>query len=161
MQKHLMVNHSKHDKFGSVHPSLALVEKRLYARRLDENDILSLCDLLLMPGIHYVSFGSLTHGRRTINLFIEFLKCYYTIGFIDRIGARNHGMNLYELFAQYTDNVALRTALAAFFVEEFGYDFIWIVYPKYAVARTFIHIFLDQVIEFNVDQKIPIVFIST
>ena len=157
MQKRLFVPR----KFGTVHPSLALLEKRVYTSDLGEEDILSLCDLLLTPGIHYVSFGSLEEGRRTINLFIEFLKCYYTIGFIDRIGARNRGMNLYELFAQYTSDTALRCALTTFLVEEFDYDFIWIVYPKYAVACTFTQIFLDQALELNIDQKIPIVFVST
>jgi len=114
-----------------------------------------------MPGIHYVSFGSLKEGRKTVNLFIEFLKCYHTIGFIDCIGIQNRGMNLYELFASYQDDVQLRQALDQFFIDDFSYDFIWIVYPKYQVARTFINIFLDQLLTFNIDQKIPIVFIST
>lgn len=114
-----------------------------------------------MPGIHYVSFGSLKEGRHTINLFIDFLKCYHTIGFIDRIGTRNRGMNLYELFSRYPTDTHLRQALDKFFIEDFTYDFIWIIYPQYSVARTFIHIFLDQVIAFNIEQKIPIVFIST
>ena len=156
MQKRLANN-----QFGNIHPSIALIQKQTYTRNLDEEEILSFCDLLLMPGIHYVSFGSLKEGRKTVNLFIEFLKCFHTIGFIDCIGIQNRGMNLYELFASYQDDVQLRQALDQFFIDDFSYDFIWIVYPKYQVARTFINIFLDQLLTFNIDQKIPIVFIST
>lgn len=149
------------NKFDGIHPSIALAQKQTYTNHLNEADILSLCDLLLMPGVHYVSFGSLEEGRRTINSFIEFLKCYHTIGFIDRIGIKNRGMNLYELFSNYHDNTLLRQELDRFLIEDFSYDFIWIVYPRYQVARTFIHIFLDQILAFNIDQKIPIVFISS
>jgi len=145
-----------------VHPSIALARKRTYAKELNEEDILSLCDLFLTPGLHYVSFSTLQIGRHTINLFVDLLKCYHAVGYIDRVGEKeSQGMNLYELFAHYSDNKALREAINQFFVEEFAYDFIWIVYPKYQVSRTFTHIFLDQLIEFNIDQKIPVVFINS
>lgn len=145
-----------------VHPSIALANKCVYTRQPDESDILTLCDLFLTPGIHYITFATLTEGRKTVNLFVDMLKCYRTVGFIDRVRpVANHGMNLYEFFAHYHDDTALREALELFFLEEFDYDFIWIVYPKYMVARTFINIFLDQIIAFNIDQKIPLVFIST
>jgi len=83
------------------------------------------------------------------------------VGFIDRPGIHNRGMNLYELFLNYQDDMQLRLALDQFFIEDFSYDFIWIIYPKYSVAHTFTHIFLDQALSFNIDQKIPLVFIST
>ena len=69
-------------------------------------------------------------------------------------------MNLYELFVHYENDKLLREEINRFFLEEFDYDFIWIIYPKYQVSNTFIHIFLDQIIEFNIDQKIPVVFVS-
>lgn len=151
------------ERLDRVHPSIALAQKQTYTQELGEDDILSLCDLFLTPGIHYVSFSSLREGRRIINLFVDLLKCYHAIGYIDRANCNyNQGMNLYELFAHYDENgTALRQALNQFFIEQFAYDFIWIVYPKYQVARTFINIFLDQLIEFNIDQKIPVIFIST
>lgn len=150
-----------HGRLNSIHPSIALTQKKVYSKCLGEEEILSLCDLFLTPGLHYVSFGNLEEGRRIINLFIELLQCYHAIGFIDRIGIHNRGMNLYEQFANYKDNAQLRQRLDAFFAQDFAYDFMWIIYPKYQVAQTFINIFLDQVIAFDVDQKIPIVFIST
>lgn len=145
-----------------IHPSIALAHKCVYTQQPNEQDILSLCDLFLTPGMHYVTVTSIKEGRTVVNLFVDMLKCYHAVGFIDKVGkGSSQGMNLYELFAHYKDNLVLRDALNKFFLEEFDYDFIWIVYPKYSVAHTFIHIFLDQVIEFNVDQKIPIVFINT
>jgi len=150
------------ERLDRIHPSIALAQKQTYTKELDEDDILSLCDLFLTPGIHYISFSTLQEGRRTMNLFVNLLKCYHAIGYIDRVGCKyNQGMNLYELFSHYSDNQELRVALNQFFIEEFAYDFIWTVYPKYQVARTFTHIFLDQLIEFNIDQKIPVVFLST
>ena len=149
-------------RLNGIHSSIALARKNVYSRNnLGEDEILSLCDLFLTPGLHFVSFGSLQEGRRIVNLFIELLKCYHDIGYIDRVGMKNRGMNLYELFANYQDDAELRQRLDAFFAQDFAYDFIWIIAPKYAVAHTFINIFLDQVLAFNIDQKIPIVFIST
>ena len=149
------------ERLDRVHPSIALAQKRTYARELNEEDVLSLCDLFLSPGLHYISFSTIQEGRKTINLFIDLLKCYHSIGYIDRVGCKyNQGMNLYELFAHYEDGKILRDAINEYFIQEFDYDFIWIVYPKYQVSNTFIHIFLDQLIEFNLDQKIPIVFVS-
>jgi hypothetical protein len=144
-----------------LHQSIALREKHIYGARLSEDDILSFCDLLLVPGIHYISFGTIKAGRHVINSFIEFLKCYHTIGFIDRVGSSNRGMNLYELFFSYKTDEQLRQALERFFIEDFTYDFIWIIYPKSSESRAFIHAFLDYVLAFNVDQKIPIVFIGS
>jgi hypothetical protein len=144
-----------------IHPSIALAQKKVYTKGLGEDDILSLCDIFLKPGLHYISFSTINEGRRTINLFVDLLKCYHTIGYIDRGSKYSQGMNLYEFFAHYKNGKVLRDTLDTFFIEEFSYDFIWIVYPKYQVARTFIHIFLDQLIEYNIDQKIPVIFIST
>ena len=149
------------ERLDRVHPSIALAQKRTYARELNEEDVLSLCDLFLSPGLHYISFSTIKEGRRIINLFIDLLKCYHAIGYIDRIGHRyNQGMNFYEFFAHYENDKLLREEINRFFIEEFDYDFIWIIYPKYQVSNTFIHVFLDQIIEFNIDQKIPVVFIS-
>lgn len=149
------------ERLDRVHPSIALARKRTYTHELGEEDILSLCDLFLTPGLHYISFSTIKEGRTTINLFVDLLKCYHTVGYIDRAGCKyNQGMNLYELFAHYEDGKALRDAINQFFIEEFDYDFIWIIYPKYQVSHTFINIFLDQLIEYNIDQKIPVVFIS-
>ena len=161
VERNFMQKCLAHARLNSIHPSIALARKKIYTKHLGEEEILSLCDLFLTPGLHYVSFGSLEEGRRIINSFIELLQCYHAIGYIDRVGIHNRGMNLYEQFANYQDDAELRKQLDAFFAQDFAYDFMWIIYPKYQVARTFINIFLDQVIEFSIDQKIPVVFIST
>ena len=74
------------ERLDRVHPSIALAQKRIYARELNEEDVLSLCDLFLSPGLHYISFSTIQEGRKTINLFIDLLKCYHAVGYIDRIG---------------------------------------------------------------------------
>ncbi len=145
-----------------MHPSIFLARKKVYAAQLDENEVLELCDIFLKPGIHGITFTSLTVARKVVDSFIEHLTCYHAIGYIDRIGAHHHkGLNLYEFFAHYSCDEQLGPALEIFFLEQFCYDFIWIVYPKYQVATTFIQKFLDGVLEFQIDRKIPIVFVSS
>jgi len=150
------------ERLDRVHPSIALAQKRTFTHELNEESILSLCDLFLTPGLHYVSFSTLQEGRKTINLFVDLLRCYHAVGYIDKADSKaNQGMNLYEFFAHYQNGQDLRNAINKFFLEDFDYDFIWIIYPKYQVSSTFINVFLDQLIEFNIDQKIPLIFVST
>lgn len=145
-----------------VHPAITLARKKVYDAHLTENDVVALCDIFLTPSIHYVTFTSLATGRKVMHSFIDHLTCYHAIGYIDRIGiSHQKGMNLYEFFAHYESGEHLREAIEQFFLERFNYDFIWIVYPKYQVAQTFIQVFLDCVVEYRIDQKIPIIFLST
>jgi hypothetical protein len=156
-----MRNVRAQDSLAKIHPAIACAHKNEYKKRLSEEDIIFLCDLFLKPGLHYISFSSIAEGRRTINSFVNLLKYYRTVGYIDRDNRAAQGMNLYEMFVEYADRKELKEALDAFFVEDFVYDFIWIVYSRFHVTQTFIRIFLDHVLEYNIDQKIPIIFINS
>lgn len=143
----------------NVHPAIAPVCIKRYDTQLSEEDILSLCDVFLTPGIHYLTFSSLKNGRQTMELFVQQLSCYRVVGYVDYLShiTYAHGMNIYELFKQYRERTVLQQALDEFFLSSFDYDFIWIVHSRFERPRLFNRIFLETAINLNIDKKIPII----
>ena len=153
------------EKTGSqfdMHPAIAPILTKRYSYELSEDDILSLCDLFLTPGLHYATFTSLRDGRRIMQLFVDQLSCYRVLGYVDHATYTNYapGMNIYELFKHYRDRDKLQAALDEFFLVAFDYDFLWIIHSRYERPRLFNKIFLDSAMSANLDQKIPIICVS-
>lgn len=151
-----------HKSLSGIHPALSLTSNKVFDRQLTADDVVALCDMFLVPGVYSIMFKSLAAGRAVLDAFAVQLTCYHAIGYIDHVGQQHpRGMNLYELFAHHAQDDELRNAMQTFFLEQFNYDFIWIVYPKYQVSHTFVHIFLECAFENHVDAKVPIVFVTT
>lgn len=128
-----------------------------HARKLNERDALLLCDLFLTPGVHYVVFDSLSRGRRLVDSLARIGSFYQAIAYIAPT-ARNNlcGINLYEMFRSTREPAY---ALRRFLLYEFDYDFVWISYTKQQPLNSFSQLFMESAIEFNLDRKIPILFV--
>lgn len=143
-----------------LHPAIAPIDIKPYSsKNLSEEDALALCDLFLTPGLHYVTCATIHDGRRIMKLFIEQLSCYRTIGYIDHAHAMHykHGLNVYDLFSSYHARDELVQALDQFFFDSFEYDFLGIINARSGRAHLFNKLFIEKVINYSFNQRIPII----
>ena len=128
-----------------INQSLSLfVNKKLV---ITEQQILELQDLFLTPGIHYINVATVKNGRSLIYTFLNALRCYNAPACLT-----NNAMPLKKEIHLLNTH----SNLDHFFIEESGFDFMWIEARK----EDYWYVsFKQRIEEMGIDQHIPVLIL--
>lgn len=135
-----------------------------FDRELSEEDILTLQDIFLTPGIQHIVVPSVSQGRNLLRTFLAVLPCYHDIAVItaSKVELPDHYLNIYDMLVEdgYIDSLTGLSvnpqALDEFFIEHGYFDFMWIEATPELQNKSWFVDFLQKLQEINVNTQIPI-----
>ena len=126
---------------------------------ISEQEIMNLQDAFLTTGFHTITLSSVEEGRTLITKFIAALNCYRSIACIKQNQYNLEGVfDIYKAIREYGE--ISNHSLFNFFLDQFNFDFLCIEMTYQLMQAPWMKDFLQHLIDFKVDQNIPIVCLA-
>jgi hypothetical protein len=121
-----------------------------------EDDILTMHELLLTPGIHYIGVTDINAGRVAMKTFLDALRYYHKIGFLT-LAPDTIPYGVEDMVQELAEHGLLknRSLMGSYFATEFDYDCIWIESDKKLLHEPWIQAFFNEL--HNFQTIIPII----
>jgi len=150
----------KHLDLAQTMSSARLVTPIAFRELLSESEILQLHDMLLTNGLHYIKTSDVSGGRELILTLLQSLKHYQVVACLTTEN-RALDQDICNVFEELTSFGYLHDGnLEEYFVERTYFDFMWIEATPNLLASPWFNIFLKHLIDFNVDQHMPIIILT-
>jgi len=139
--------------------SASMIGESAFQEPLTETDILVLQDKFLTNGFQYLQLQNVDSGRTLIETFLESMHMYHTLACLTS-SSKQLPSNVSDIYYDLAISKSIKENLVQYFVDQFYYDFMWIEATNDLIQADWYKDFESFIIDFKIDQQIPIIFIS-
>lgn len=111
-----------------------------------EDDILTMHEVLLTPGIHYIAVSSISEGRQAITTFLDSLNYYHKVGCMTLASEPLSHTEVTDVVHDLAerDLLSSQVRMGSYFATEFDYDCLWIEAEKPLFHELWFKRFFDE-----------------
>lgn len=141
-----------------------LKDLKLKTDILSENEILLFQELFYTTGFHYIQVDSFSQGRALVDTFISSIKYHKNIAYLTTQSKpllKNSLFKAVDIYKELNKLNALYNFhnLEKFLLENFYYDFLWIELNFEILNSCWLGHFEQKIIDFNIDNTLPIIYL--
>lgn len=144
---------------GGVQCALCKQKPRYIDKKLTEEDILYLQDILLKNRLNHICFSDVKTGRDVMNILLQALNYYNSVACLSV--TKDVPLCVHDMYADLlADSIESEDEVAAFFLESFEYDCMWVEMTKEFMQKPLMVSIVQILHSVAADAHLPIVAIS-